>query len=638
MIPIEQATSPGSLSLFNFEQLQDDHEALRHAWRQERTRRREAEKLIEALEVEINRLKEVQRLSDKKSAERIRELAITVGQLRQQLDRFQNLAVWLKGDKNNRHILAQRVRELETEVAKLRESKIVAARAFAKKIRDLQQTIRGLTRTLEKARKYIAWLTRQYFGTKSERITEKSAPAEQPVNNVVPITAAEGKRPRGQQRGAGNGHGRSDRSELPPEEEVIDLTDTCCEECGKPFHYLEETEDSEVFEVDVKAHRRVIRRRKAVSQCLCKGRRIITAPVAPKLYPKTQLGNTLWVYLIVWMYMHTVPLNRVLQDLSLRKLHLSHGTVIGGFRYIDQFLDALYRAIVAHCQAEDLWNNDEIGWRVFEGDDGTRNKKKWWFWVFAATDAIVYKLSNTRAKEVPKDFFGGSSGTMTTDRYAAYLGLSDTIENALCWVHVKRDFYNIFVSMPNLKDWAEEWVTMIGQLFSLNNERVALWKADLNWQGAQQALEGHVQQLKELWQIQLPQENLHEQQKKVLSSLKKHWDGLVVFLKDPRIQPSNNRAERFLRPIALQRKNSYGSGKEWSGMFAAKVFTILQTWKVNGLNPEALLLDYFNECAKLTKVRGKPPPVLDLNRFLPWMMDQERKEQFKLPKNIKRPA
>jgi transposase len=336
--------------------------------------------------------------------------------------------------------------------------------------------------------------------------------------------------------------------------------------------------------------------------------------------------------------MHCVPLNRVLQDLSLRKLYLSHGTVIGGFAYISEFLDGLYRSITARCQADDIWNSDETGWRVFEENDGTRNKKKWWFWVFAGVDAIVYKLNKSRSKDVPKEFFAGSSGTIMSDRYAGYKGLSDSIDNAWCSVHVKRDFYNIFVSMPDLKEWAGEWLTLIRQVFLLNNQRVALWEAGQDWQDAQRALEQHMQQLKERWQAQLLQDNLHEQQKKVLNSLRKHWEGLVLFLKNPRVKPENNRAERLLRPLVIHRKNSYGSGKEWSGMFAAKVFTILETWQANGLNPEALLLDYFNECAKLPKIKGKPPPIPDLNLFLPWTMDQERKQKFKLPKNIKRPA
>ncbi len=68
-----------------------------------------------------------------------------------------------------------------------------------------------------------------------------------------------------------------------------------------------------------------------------------------------------------------------------------------------------------------------------------------------------------------------------------------------------------------------------------------------------------------------------------------------------------------------------GSGSEWSGHFAAKMFTIFQTWLMNGLDPYAMLLDYFEECSKTS---GKPPP--DLAPFLPWQMPEARRAEFQL--------
>jgi transposase len=114
-------------------------------------------------------------------------------------------------------------------------------------------------------------------------------------------------------------------------------------------------------------------------------------------------------------------------------------------------------------------------------------------------------------------------------------------------------------------------------------------------------------------------------QLKVLKSLKRHWTGLTVFVDDPRVPMDNNRAERLLRTPVVGRKNYLGSGSEWSGHFAAKMFTIFQTWLMNGLDPYAMLLDYFEECSKIS---GKPPPALA--PFLPWQMSQDRRAEFQL--------
>ena len=173
-------------------------------------------------------------------------------------------------------------------------------------------------------------------------------------------------------------------------------------------------------------------------------------------------------------------------------------------------------------------------------------------------------------------------------------------------------------------------------LFALNEKRFRLW-ADSNdsgpqWKQACLELNAHVDFLQSQWDAQL-QSSLHKEQRTAVLSLKRHWEGLTLFLQDPRIPLHNNRAERLLRPCVINRKNSYGSGAEWAGDLAAKFFSIFQTWLVNGLDPQALLLDYFNQCSLNP---GHPPPSLD--NFLPWKMHEQRKTEFRLPDSYKRPA
>jgi hypothetical protein len=81
------------------------------------------------------------------------------------------------------------------------------------------------------------------------------------------------------------------------------------------------------------------------------------------------------------------------------------------------------------------------------------------------------------------------------------------------------------------------------------------------------------------------------------------------------------------------RKNSFGSGAPWAGHLAARFFSLFQTWLINGLDPKALLLDYFNECSKTP---GKPPA--DVSQFMPWTMSDERRRKFALPDAYERPG
>lgn len=223
-----------------------------------------------------------------------------------------------------------------------------------------------------------------------------------------------------------------------------------------------------------------------------------------------------------------------------------------------------------------------------------------------------------------------------TDRYSAYKSLADDILKAWCWVHVRRDFLKILQGIPALKAWATAWLKRIANLFVLNNARYQLWRAGqtqtAEWAEATEKLKKYVRTLEQTWRKQLRQP-LQAEQKTVLNSLKRHWNGLTLFLLDPRIPLHNNRAERLLRNSVILRKNSYGSGSAWSGHFAAKVFSIFQTWLINGLDPQRMLRAYFDECSKTP---GRAPP--DVQSYLPWKMTDEQKLAFALPDGYSRPG
>jgi transposase len=122
------------------------------------------------------------------------------------------------------------------------------------------------------------------------------------------------------------------------------------------------------------------------------------------------------------------------------------------------------------------------------------------------------------------------------------------------------------------------------------------------------------------------QENLHEAQRAVLTSLNNHWSGLVLFAKHPQVPMDNNRAERSLRNAVTGRKRYYGSGRVWSAELAALMFTVLQTVQGWGLNPRHWLSAYLTACAD--HGGQAPAPLAD---FLPWDMTEARRQALSCP-------
>ena len=149
----------------------------------------------------------------------------------------------------------------------------------------------------------------QLFGKKSEQSKSQSESTNKKKS----------KRSRGHQKGA-PGHIRTNHDHLPCEYENIDIRAELkqCPCCGLPYQELPQTEDSTVIEiVDVKAHRRVIRRKMYKRRCACdQYPQIITAPSVPKLIPKSKLGVTLWVKILIEKYKAQIPFHRILSMLN----------------------------------------------------------------------------------------------------------------------------------------------------------------------------------------------------------------------------------------------------------------------------------------------------------------------------------
>ncbi len=90
----------------------------------------------------------------------------------------------------------------------------------------------------------------------------------------------------------------------------------------------------------------------------------------------------------------------------------------------------------------------------------------------------------------------------------------------------------------------------------------------------------------------------------------------------------NNKAENSIRNPVTGRKNFYGSGSLWSSQLAAMMFSIFQTMMLSGLNRGHWLRSYLTACADN---HGQPPE--DLSPFLPWTMDEKRRQQLTNPPN-----
>ena len=348
--------------------------------------------------------------------------------------------------------------------------------AMHRRARDREAQLQA---EVERLHALLRFREQQLFGRKTE-----TAAATEPAVPLATPPDPPPRRSRGQQPGR-PGPKRRDYSHLPAVPENHELPpDQCrCSRCGQPFADFPGTEDSIILEVDVRAHRRIIRRRRYRPTCSCAAHAgIVTAPPPPRLIPKSILGVSIWVSLLLDKYLFYRPTGRLLADWATHGLDLSLGTVTDGLRHLVPLFEPVYEALVRRSQMQPLWHADETRWLVFaviEGKVGYR----WYLWVFHSAEVVVFVLAAGRSHDIPEEHFGPveGRGILVVDRYKAYQAIdkvkSGLIVLAFCWAHVRRDFLGVARSWPDQEGWAWDWVSQIGTLYHLNQERIhRLWR------------------------------------------------------------------------------------------------------------------------------------------------------------------
>jgi transposase len=503
----------------------------------------------------------------------------------------------------------------------------------------------GCVQQIQGLQGQLAWLKKQQFGRKSEATpanglagspagaTESSAAAgsgEGPVPGTESVAgggAGQTKRRRGQQPG-GPGPKRQRRLHLPEQttHHLLSEAERTCPICGKlrPASGLTEESEEVEWKVRLVRHRHV--RHRYGPSCDCpSGRGLRTAPKPAKLIPKGLFAVSFWVQVLLKKFAWAQPLQRTVRELQAHGLTVSPGTLSGGLHKLKDMVQPLAGRFVLRSREGSHWQMDETRWPMFCLPGG-KTRQTWWLWGVVTPEVTAFLLEPTRSGQVPQDFFPkGTQGIVNVDRYAGYfalLGADWRLQLAYCWSHQRRDFVNLGQGSARWAGWAGQWIERINRLFASNGQRRQAWfqAQDQPLAAWDQVVRRQVQELKESLDRELAGGQLAGEPEKILQSMRRHWLGLTVFVDHPHVPMDNNAAERANRPLAVARKNFYGSGSEWSGELACACFTILATLRQHGICPRRYFQAYLEACARQG---GRAPAALE--EFLPWLWSPEQR-------------
>jgi len=465
-----------------------------------------------------------------------------------------------------------------------------------------------------------AVLARRLFGRKSER-------QEKPRSE----------RRRGGQPGA-RGHGRTPRPALEERTEVRNPPPGArvCACCGQPY-VANGARVSSLVEIEVSAHKRVIRRTRWRRGCGCASSPMeVSAPPAPRLFAGTSFGTSVWARFLFERYACFRPLRRVAAWLSDQGLAVSAGTLGDSTHRFTPLFEPLAGAILARQNESALRHGDETTWRIQSLREQGRSSRAW-LWASLSADSVYFHVDPSRSAEVAMKLFGaaGRHTVLVCDRYSAYKKLARKLGGlvtlASCWVHQRRTIIDCAAGEARLTPWCERWIERIALLYRLNEARLARYDSGLEHQDAafdaahdelKKALEGLFAQARR----ELAALSAQAPEGKALRSLLNHREGLSVFLERPWVPTDNNAIERVLRGPVIGRRLSFGSDSEAGAGFTAMMYSVLGTLSSNGIDPLRWLDAWLTACAQNG---GRAPG--DLSAWLPWSMSAERRRALTAP-------
>ncbi|MCP1968194.1 IS66 family transposase [Bradyrhizobium elkanii] len=481
-------------------------------------------------------------------------------------------------------------------------------------VRDIVGTIEHRDSEIERLKSIIKQLQRAQFGRRSERLDpDQLALGLEDLDSD--LAREEENRPRAEKQPAErSSHRKPLPDHLPREDVRLDIDSMICTCCGGALHVIGESV-SETLDW-IPAQLRVIRTTRPKYACRsCET--VVQVPAPERVIAGGVATPALLAQVLVSKYCDHTPLYRQSQIFARHGVDLPRSTLAGWVGGACWWLESLHERLAINVFASDHLFADDTPVPVL--DPGRGRTKTGRLWVYAREQrswggpeppAAVYLFAPDRKAERPASHLENFKGVLHVDGYAGFEPLTSNgdVVLAACWSHTRRRFYE--VAQATSAPIATEALRRIGELYAI--EAGVRGQSPAHRLAARRSRSKPVVDALRVWlEAQLPlvpgRSTLAEAIRYALS----RWEGLTRFLHDGRIELDTNPVERAIRPVALGRKNHLFAGSDAGGHRWAVLCSLVETCKLNDVEPYAYLHDVLSRM-----VDGHP--VNRLDELLPW--------------------
>jgi len=443
-----------------------------------------------------------------------------------------------------------------------------------------------LEREVQQMREELAELRRQLNRNSGNSSTPPSA---NPPWAPRPVS----KKPSGRKPGGQPGHEGHHRELLPIEQvdEVVKHRPAQCRHCGAKFADAAVGQLIDRHQVTELPRRAVKVTEHQAMACTCRRCGQITRQRIPEELTRSVLGARLSAA-IASVSARVHGSRRAVEELLEEVLGapLALGTVMAREREITQALSEPYRQAKQMIQKASAKNVDETGWK----------RAGRFLWVAATPSLAVFHLDPCRNRDAMHELLGQKvKGTICTDRFGVYEKVP--IERrGLCWSHLKRDFKELAEQKGPARKIGDAGLEVCTQMFDL-------WHRFRDRRMSRSALHRLLTPVRKEMNRLLKRGRRSKTRRaaQFCRELLRLEPALWTFAKVKGIEPTNNHAERMLRPAVMWRKQSLGSHSLGGCRFVERMMTALQTLKLHGQS----VMNYLEQAIHALRCGVNPPPL-----------------------------
>lgn len=498
----------------------------------------------------------------------------------------------------------------------------------------MSATLRAHDLLVQSLRIRIAKLQKQAFGASSERIEREIEQLELALEDLqVAIVEARDMDLDEDDEAASSEDDTADQpkprrrprvgEDTPRERREFDPGGTC-PDCGGELRVVGE-DVSELLDL-IAAKLKVIeiaRIKKSCRRC----ERMVQEPAPSRPIPRSMVGPGLLAHILTAKFDDHVPLYRQNEIFARMGADIPDTTMVdwcgGGMKT----LAPLIELIEADILGSDLLHADDTPIRVLDRSrkdkglgKGVKQGRIWTYvrdqrpWAGQAPPGAVYRFAPDWKGKHVLDHLSGTGGILQADAYKGYAKLYATgldgeaqFREAACWAHLRRDFHDVWTATKS--EIAREALDRIGKLYDIERE-ITGQPAETRRAVRQDRTKPMAEAFRTWAEAQLTRIPGKSDLAKAFRYGLSRWNAFTLFLEDGRVAIDNNPAERGLRPIGVGRRNWLFAGSDTGGETLARAMTVIETAKMNGLDPQAYLTDIF------TRIHDHPNK--QLHQLLPW--------------------